>query len=167
MKKYLLWTFKSFLLLTVVLGLVFLTDGGVKKGEWMFIIAYVIGASFFAGFVFWIFEVKYIPHRKVKLNKKVAKIFEAEILSETICRFKLGDFDVLTESAFHLGVLQAGNYLELVHFHIPRNQIDEIQNKLNFKLKKSEIRGLPTYDVYQTNGLGLKLAKRRLMKKIA
>ena len=56
--------------------------------------------------------------------------------------------------------------VETVRFHIPRPQINRLSTKPGFELMEDKINGIQTYDVYQTNGSGLKLAKEKLEKMI-
>ena len=109
-------------------------------------------------------DVKYLPKRKTELANKLIEIFQAEPISEGVMKFKIEAFDLFAEILvdYKLG-LQLAN-VETVRFHIPRNQIDQLPTKPGFELKENKIDGIQTYNVYETDGMGLKLAKEELEK---
>ena len=165
MKLFFKWTFKAFLLLAAVEGFSILFEGFDKTQ----IGRLVVGASISSvtlGLLFCLLEVKYIPWKKKSLTKKLIKVFDAEPISETVAYFKLGSFDFYTELEFNLRMSMYAGNVAIVNFHIPRQQIDRFPIKPDFKLRQAFCNGMATYKIYQTNGLGLKLAKRRFEKKL-
>ncbi len=111
-------------------------------------------------------DAKYLPKRKTELANKLIEIFKAEPFSKGVLKFKIGAFDLFAEIEvdFKLG-FQIAN-VETVRFHIPRNQIDRLATKPGFELKEDKIDGIQTYNMYQTDGMGLKRAKEKLEKMI-
>ena len=81
-------------------------------------------------------------------------------------KFKINKIDFFAEIIvdFKLG-FQIAN-VETIRFHIPRTQINRLSTKPGFELTEDKINGIQTYDVYETNGLDLKLAKNKLEKMI-
>ena len=117
-------------------------------------------------FLIYFLDLKYLSKRKTELANKLIEIFKAEPVSEGVMKFNIDTFDLYAEIEvdFKLG-LQIAN-VETVRFHIPRNQIDRLSTKPGLELKEDKINGIQTYNVYQTHGMGLKLAKEKLEKMI-
>jgi len=166
MKSFLIWALKALVFITIIAIITLISEGGFDGVELSFLIPWILGSSIFLGFIFWVTEKKYIPYKRKKLNEKIAKIFEGKIVSENSCTFKLGELDVITEVEFSLNIYESSGAMGFIYFHTARSQVDKIQNKYQLKLREDFLEGLPTYNFYQTNGWGLKLAKRRLEKKL-
>lgn len=164
MKIFVKWTLNGLLFTGGILILTILTGEFDSSNIGVSIAAIIIGALML-GFFFYILEVKYLPRRKIKLTKKLMKVFNAEPVSDEIMRFKVGGIDFYTEVEFDLRISQHAAF-EMIRFHIPRHQIDRLPEKPEFKYKEDNCNGIQTYNVYQTNGMGLKLAKRRFEKRI-
>ena len=165
MKLFLKWTFKAFLLFAAIEGFSILLEGFDKTQVGRSIVAIPIGSVILGLFFYWL-EVKYIPWQRKRLTRKLIKIFGAKPISETVAHFKLGSFDFYTELEFNLKIPTHAGNVSIVNFHIPRQQIDRFPVKPDFKLRQAFYNGIATYKIYQTNGLGLKLAKRRFEKKL-
>ena len=144
-----------------------------------YLIAIVVGISFYVGllslgviivgvllfeFLIYFLDAKYLPKRKTELANRLIEIFNAEPFSKGVMKFQMEAFDLFAEIEvdYKLG-LQLAN-VETVRFHIRRNQIDRLPTKPGFELKENKIDGIQTYNVYETDGMGLKLAKEELEK---
>ena len=149
-------------------GLMFLvlyiTDQ-VKIEIWESFLVIIIGSSTLGAF-YYLIENKYFPFRRKQMLKKVTRIFQAEPLSESQAKFKIGKYDVIIDINFILSLNKYAANGEVVSFHIPKNQLTD--DKLTRPLSQIEeqLNGKPTYRIYQTNGMGLKLAKRRIDKRL-
>ncbi len=159
MEVYFKRFFIGHLLILVIVAFAVLFLGGLR----------LIAILLFVGlieFLFYYLDTKYLPKRRAELTNELIEIFKAEPLSEGILKFKIRtiDFFVKIEIDFKQG-LQIAN-VETIQFHVPRTQIDRLSAKPEFELMEDKIDGTQTYDVYQTNGPGLKLAKEDLEKMI-
>jgi hypothetical protein len=128
------------------------------------IIANLLGGTLL-GLVFYLTETKYIPWRKEKLINKLSTIFGAKPISENITKFEFGQFVFLVHIEFKLSISEYGN-AEIISFHIPRPIVDKQLIKPDFKYELDNCNGTQTYRVYQTNGLGLILARKRIYEKL-
>ena len=128
------------------------------------LIAMIIGVLMFGSIILFL-DVKYLPKRKTELANKLIEVFKAERVSEGVMKFKIGPLDFYAEIMvdFKLAISQIANF-EIVKFHVPRNLVDQLSIKPRFKLKEDKINEIPTYYVYQTDGTGLKLAKKKIGK---
>lgn len=163
MKVLLKWTLRSFLF-AFIIGLTTAIGEGFKNIHLLDgLIATVVGSLALGG-IFYFIEVKWIPYRKTKLTKKIARICSSNTISETVTHFKFGMLDVYTHLEYNLKLATYQTSIELVTFHIPRNQIGFVVSGKKKSFRESECNGILTYAVYQTNSWGLKLAQKRLDK---
>ena len=130
------------------------------------LVAIIIGFLLFE-FLLYLLDKKYLPKRKTEITNQLIEIFNAEPFTEGVMKFEIDtiDFFVEIEVDFKLGFQTLAN-IETVRFHIPRNQIDQLSTKPRFELKENKIDRIQTYNVYETDGMGLKLAKEKLKKMI-
>lgn len=126
--------------------------------------AFIIGILLFETLIYFL-DVKYIPRRKAELANKLIAVFKAEPNPKGVVKFKLNTFDFFVNIAvdYKVGLSQIAN-VETISFHIPRYQVDRLLAKPRFEWKKDEMNGVQTYNVHQTDGSGLKLAKEKLEK---
>jgi len=165
MKRFLIWTLKGFILLSAMLIIKALVGEFDKSRLGISIVVILIG-SLILGLIFYLLELKFIPWRKQKLMNKLVRIFSSTPISENIAYFKLGGFDFFAEIEFKLEMSEYSGSAEIISFHIPRQQIDRLPMKPDFKFKNDSCNGIETYRVFQTNGLGLKHAKKQFEKRI-
>ncbi|KAA3624204.1 MAG: hypothetical protein DWQ02_23365 [Bacteroidetes bacterium] len=149
-------------------GLIYITlsiTGQADTEIWESILVLLTCSIILGGF-FYLIEDKWFPIRKKKMLKKVVQIFQAEPLSESQAKFKAGKYDVIIDITFVLRLSQYAPNGEVITFHVPRNQLND--KKLARPLSKIEeqLNNKPTYRIYRTNGMGLKLAKRRIEKRL-
>ena len=111
-------------------------------------------------------DAKYLPKRRDELTNKLIQTFNAEPFSAGVMKFKIGKIDFFAEIVvdFKLGFQIA--HVETIKFHIPRTQIEQLSKKPEFVLIEDNIDEIQTYNIYQTSGSGLKLAKGKLEKMI-
>ncbi len=109
---------------------------------------------------------KHLPKRRDELTNELIQTFNAEPFSAGVMKFKIGKIDFFAEIVvdFKLG-FQIAN-VETIKFHIPRTQIEQLSKKPEFVLIEDNIDEIQTYNIYQTSGSGLKLAKGKLEKMI-
>ena len=159
MEAYFKRFFIGHLLILVIVAFAILFFGGSR----------VIAILLFAGlieFLFYYLNTKYLPKRKTEIINELIDTFKAEPFSEGVLKFKMNaiDFFVKVEIDFKQG-LQLAN-IETVRFHIPITQIDQLTIKPGRELREDIIDGIQTYDIYQTNGSGLRSAKEDFEKMI-
>lgn len=134
-------------------------------------LAFYFGISLVAiitGFVFlelliYYLDSNYIPKRKTELTNELIKVFKADIVSESVMKFKIGPIDVFAEIAvdFKRGLQIAS--IETITFHIPRSEKDKLSIS-DYDFKEDTLDGIASYNIYQTDGSGLDLAKEKLKK---
>lgn len=165
MKSFINYTIRAAVMFATLLLILCLT--GQRKASWDKIIIAIGVGSVVLGLFFYLLEEKYFPIRKKKLLKKLVEIFGAELIDDSRAKFKIGSFDVVAEIEFTLSLNQFAVQGELIGFHIPQSQIDTSMLKRPLSHDEDSIYDMPTYRIYQTNGWGLKLAKRRLEKNLS
>lgn len=163
MKVFFKWTIKAFILLFVI-GLIEILNVGLKKAHIVDGLLFICIGSFILGGVFWLIEMKFYPWRKIRLNKRISKIFDSTPVTDTVTHFKYGMIDVYTKLEFELHMSQYYNGQELISFHIPQNQTHYLQTNGGKIFQESVCNGIQTFQVHQTNSIGLKFAKKRLDK---
>lgn len=165
MKIFILWTLKSYLLLGTIIIFIFIS--GEAKVSYLEAFGITSIGAFLLGTLFYILEKKYIPWRKVKLVNKLTKLFNAKLINDNVMHFEIEGFNIFTTINLNLKLSLSQIDAELINFHIPKQEIDNLEVKPNFTLKSGHCNNLETYFFYQTNGLGLKLAKKRFLKKLS
>jgi hypothetical protein len=161
LRKFIKWWLGSFLFLTVMIALSLITDG-TENIHWVDgTIAILIGSVLLA-VLFYYLEEKFIPIRQKNLLNKVIDLFGAYPIDDTTGHFKIGNFDVYVKIRFHLFVSDHSGYHEKISFHVPRTQIDSRVNKPKFSYEKDFVNDVETYRIYETNGMGLKPARKKL-----
>jgi hypothetical protein len=124
------------------------------------------GAAFVLALMFYYLEVKYIPSRKLKLQNRIIDLFGSYPLTDTVSRVKIGNVDVYIELKFDLHFSEHGGYSEMVGFHIPKHQIDNLKTKPAFKYRSESCNGIETYLIYETNSMRLKKAKKKIEQEL-
>lgn len=129
------------------------------------IIIFLIGTVSLGTFMYLV-EDKYFPFRRKQVLKKIVLIFEAKPISDCQAKFKVDKYDITVDIDFILSLNKYAANGEVVSFHISRNQLKH--EKLNRPLSQIEehLNGKPTFRIYQTNSMGLKLAKKRIDEKL-
>ncbi len=165
MKVFLHWFLRAlgFMVLTMVIMMI--SEDDLEQDNIIFAAGLSVGMAILMGLVFRFLELKFIPYRRKKIQRKIAEIFNGKALDEEHATFRIEPFDLMTEIEFKLSIGQQN--FEWVHFHIPKEQADLSDRTGKLRKKPSECMGVPTYLVYSTNGWGLKLAEKRLTKRIA
>ena len=164
MKPFFRWTLSAILFLSGIILISVLTDGFDKSRLTITIVAVLFG-SILLGLIFYLTETFYFPWRKKRLHLKLEKLFKSIKVSDSIASIQILDWNFLVQLDFRLQMSTIGN-LELISFHIPREIFDKKIVRPDFKLVPGNCNGIETYRVYQTNGLGLKLAKKRIENKL-
>ena len=164
MKTFAKWNIRTGIFFGIMILILFIT-GQVKVEFWDLVVIFLIGTISLGTFM-WLVEDKYLPFRRKQVLKKILRIFEAEPVSDSQAKFKSGNYDITIDIDF---ILSLNNYAangEVISFHVPRTQLKH--EKLNRSLSKIEevLDGRQTFRIYQTNGMGLKLAKRRIEKNL-
>ena len=164
MKAFTKWNIRTGILFGIMILILFVT-GQVKVDFFDLVIIFLSGTISLGSFMYLV-EVKYIPFRRKQVLKKILRIFDAEPVSDSQAKFKIGNYDLTVYVEF---ILSLNNYAangEVISFHVPRIQLK--QGELNRPLSQIEeiLNGKRTFRIYQTNGMGLKLAKRRIEKNL-
>ena len=161
---------KNFIKCTIragrIFGIVFLIQyitNQVKVEIWESFLLFFIGSSTF-GALFYLIDYKYFPLQKKQLLKKVTQIFQAEPLSESQAKFKIGKYDVTIDISYIQSLNKYAANVEVISFYIPKNQLTDDKLTHPLSQKEQHLNGIPTYRIYQTNEIGLKLAKQRIYK---
>jgi hypothetical protein len=165
MKSFIKWTLKAILLLAGVVILTMISRGFVKSALWITIII-ILSGSILLGVTFYLVETLYFPKRKKYLSKKIINTFNAKSISENILHFNVGGFDCYVRIEFQLSMSMYSGNVETISFHIPRNQIDNLHHKPDFKFVRDHCNGIETYRIYQTNGFGLTKANKYIQKRL-
>lgn len=151
-------------MLGFMLLVLYITDQ-VKIEIWESLFVILIGSSALGAF-FYLIEDKYFPFRRKQILEKVIRIFQSEPISESQAKFKIGKYDVIIDISFILSLNKYAANGEVISFHIPRNQLTNEKLIRPLSQIEEQLNGKPTYRIYQTNGIGLKLAKRRIDKRL-
>jgi len=106
-----------------------------------------------------IIDVKIFKKYYLRLNDRVATLFNSTVQSENLNMVRIGKYDV------YILINSEGNYP--IEFHIPRKQIDKMKHKPDFKMEEYSIERIETYKIGQSSNLFLKRNKRIIEKKIA
>lgn len=164
MKIFIRWTLIGILCLGGIALFTILTSD-FDSTQWPTVILATIAGAVLIGLTFYLVETKYIPWRSKRIQNKLASIFDAKPIADNLAEFNMHGITFLVLIEFQLSISKYGN-AEIVSFHIPRQQADRMLVKPKFKYILDTCNDIPTYRVYQTNGFGLALAKRRFDKKI-
>ena len=164
MKQFFDWTIKAGSMFSLIFLFLYFT-GQSDIGLWEAILVLVV-CSVLLGVFFYLLEVKYFPIRKKQLMKKVIRIFDAHQISETQAKFKKGRYEIIVNIDFILRMSQYSQSGEVISFHVPRNQLGPMKLKRPLSQIEDKLNGKLTYRIYQTNGMGLKLAKKRIEKSL-
>lgn len=165
MKTFIKWTLLA-LLFQITLVIINIFSDGFDSSRMPSLIIYVSIGSLLLGGFFWLIEARYFPYRKKKLSLKITQLFGGNPISDSVLHFKFGNLDLYAEIELKLRMSKYSGGSELIKFHIPKFQVDKLRRKPSFKLKNSNCNNIPTYNIYETNGLGLKLAKRRIQSRV-
>ncbi|QNR25172.1 hypothetical protein [Croceimicrobium hydrocarbonivorans] len=164
MKTFFRWLIKAGLLLVSIILVVFLS-GDLKSGPLeTFLI--ILGGSSLLALLFSFLELKYIPYRRKKLMRKIVRLFGAIALTDSVAKWEFGRYEIYIDISFDLKITEQAGNLELISFYIPANQLRAYQLDIPLSQKEAEFRGMKTYRIYQTNGMGLKLAIGRISKQL-
>ena len=164
MKTFTKWNIRTGIFFGIMILILFIT-GQVKVDFFDLVITFLIGTISLGTFM-WLVEDKYYPIRRKQVLKKILRIFEAEPVSESQAKFKIGNYDITIDIDFILSLNKYAANGEVISFHVPRTQLKH--GELNRPLSQIEevLDGRQTFRIYQTNGMGLKLAKRRIEKNL-
>lgn len=165
MKVFLHWFLRALGFMVLIMVVMMISEDDLEQENVIFAAGLSVGMAVFLGLVFTFLELKFIPYRRKKIQRKIAEIFDGKGLDEEHSTFRIEPFDIMTEIEFKLSIGQQN--FEWVHFHIPKEQADLSDRTGKLRKKPSTCMDVPTYLIYSTNGWGLNLAKKRLTKRIA
>lgn len=160
MKTFTKWNIRAGIFFVLMI-LMLLMTGQVKVGPMDLVIIFLVGTVFLGTF-FYLIEDKYFPFRKKQVLNKIVRIFNAEPVSDSQAKFKVGNYDITVDIDFILSLNKYAANGEVVSFHIPRSQLKNEQLNRPLSQIEEQLNGTPTFRIYQTNGMGLKLAKKRI-----
>ncbi|WP_421750287.1 hypothetical protein [Croceimicrobium sp.] len=164
MKTFLKWTAKGAVFIGIIL-LVLYFIGEVKTGLPGTLLILVIG-SVLLGALFSFAELILIPYRRKRLLQKIVRLFKAKPLTDSLAKWEFGRYEIYIDISFDLKITEQAGNVELISFYIPAHQLRAYQLAMPLSQKEAEFRGMKTYRIYQTNGMGLKLAKGRISKQL-
>jgi hypothetical protein len=164
MKTFTKWNIRTGIFFGIMI-LILLVTGQVKVGFLDLVGIFLIGTISLGAFMYLI-EDKYFPFRRKQVLKKVLRIFNAEHVSDSQAKFKVGNYDLTVEIDFILSLNKYTANGEVISFHVPRVQLKQEQLNRPLSQIEAELNGKPTFRIYQTNGIGLKLAKKRIEKRL-
>lgn len=165
MKVFLKWTLTALFFLGGIVLFTLITDAFDTTRIGASLLAVVIG-SIALGLIFYLTERVYFPWRKARLQTKLHHLFNSRKISDSVALFHILDWDVLVSIEHHLVMSRTGGNMEQISFHIPQEQVDKKIAKPDFEYVPDHCNGVRTYRIYQTNGLGLRIAKQRIEKKL-
>ncbi len=165
MKTFLKWSIGAFFMLNILVAIQ-LSNDDLQNGNLKQALIILAVGSIGLGLIFYWLEIKYMPQRKIKLMSALIKLFDAKPIAPNIVRFKLGGLHFLAEVSVQLSIAPNSGAFESIGFHVEQGQYDRLTRIPNFKKRPARCNGLDTYLVYQTSGMWLKLAKKRLTKKL-
>lgn len=159
-----------FFVVLLILTMVFLfADSDLKLSEMAnpgvyYALLILVAGSVLLAFMRWLGENRYIPYRKRKLIEQISSIFHAQQSSENVMKFELSGFNIYAEIILSI---KPSEYFktsggELIRFHIPQIHMSNPTTGPGLKMTQASCNGIPTWIVYQTNGLGLRQARKRL-----
>ena len=160
MKTFTKWFINAGIMLGVLALFLYIT-GQTDLGIVQAILALLVGSLILGGAFYWM-EEKYFPRRQKKMLDKVVRIFNAKVISPSQATFKVGEHDFIVDITFNLSLSEYEAQGEVITFYVPQNQLRAAQLKRPLSQVKTQLNGQSTYQVYQTNSWGLKLAKRRI-----
>lgn len=160
MKIFTKWNLRTGIFFGVMILVLFVT--GQVKVDFLELIGIYLFGTVSLGTFMYLIEDKYFPFRRKQVLQKILRIFNAEPVSDSQAKYKVGNYDIIVDIDFILSLNKYAANGEVISFHIPRNQLKN--NQLNRLLSQVEERlnGMPTFRIYQTNGMGFKLAKKRI-----
>ena len=96
MKNFTKWNIRTAIFFGIMILMLFIT-GQIKIDFWNLVMTYLIG-TFSLGTFMWLVEDKYFPFRRKKILKKILRIFEAEPVSDSQAKFKIGNYNIGSRS---------------------------------------------------------------------
>lgn len=165
MKTFTKWNIRTGIFIGAMLLLLFV-KGEVKVGFLELIGVFLIGTVSLGTFMYLI-EDKYFPVRRKKVLKKVVQIFNADPISDYQAKFKVNNYDILVDVDFVLSLNMSAPNGEVVSFHIPRDQLENRELSKPLSQIEELFNEIETFRIYQTNSMGLKLAKKRIEKNLS
>lgn len=165
MKSFYKGFLSSLLGFSVLVGSIIVIEGTNPKTNWLALIVVILIGSLLIGYVFHYYIKYYQPKRKVKVTKKILNIFNPNELGNDTYKIKIHKFDIVIE-LFMVEVSLNMHSSEMIRFYIPCEQIDSLITKPKFRFKKAKVLGMSLYHIYETNAMGLKLAKKKLNSRL-
>ncbi len=169
-KSYLAWTAKSFavILFFMIVGtLDTFFDEDSKPLDWEKGLMFLFGLSFVLGLALFLFEHKLIPWDKKRMIRRLAFKFNGMAKADNIIKFTLRNFEVYAEVTYDLNTaLTIGGTSQEIRYHIPRKQIDRLQNVNNEKLQASFVLDIPTYVVYKSGPYRYRRVPKKILSKL-
>ena len=158
-KKY-YWLFFLNLLISIV---VLIIKNGTELDIFLKLVLFTILAPLVAAIFIAIIE-KLFSNSYLKLNEKVAALFNAKIIFNNLSKTRIGKYDVY--------IYINKNTNAPIEFHIAKKQINKMKHKPRFEYQDSSLclnfnsNKLKTYLVYSSVGIWLKRDKMKIEKLI-
>lgn len=162
------YSFKFFIVVLSIVLVQILFDGfneeklkNLPKG-----LLFLSVGSLIMGFIIWLIEIYYVPKRQVKLYHKLLQTFEGQKVSADTIHFHVNGIDFFIQILVKIEISQTGGF-EKIAFYVPQNQMDALQTKPKFTYIPQVINGMPCYRIYETNGFGISMSKKYILKRMS
>lgn len=161
LQSFLKWFLLAFLLLSAFIAAAIFNDGLDSVDAPRALIIVTIGALFLAGFYVFLEKI-IVPIRKRFMLRKVLRVFGAQPLTSNQALYTVGGFQFFIKIQLNLRMSQHVGGMEVIEFHLPREQFDWMPVKPKVKLKPDFFDNIPTYCIHACNPYGLRKAKKRI-----
>ncbi|UTW61575.1 hypothetical protein KFE98_16380 [bacterium SCSIO 12741] len=165
MKSFLKWTGLSVLFLGGIVLFTNLLEEDVPTAWWEQLSIMAIGSVLLGGF-FFLIDTKLIPWRRRQLGKKIMELFSATSLNDSCFRCELNGFELFVQLNFNLRISQYGGYQEIITFYVPRGAFEKSNRPSSLNFQDAEFMGKRVWQIHQTTNMGLKRAKKKLIKEL-
>jgi hypothetical protein len=166
-KKIGRYSFKFFMVVLSIVLIQILFDGfnEAKLKNLPKVLLFLITASLIMGLVLWLIDIYYAPKRQAKLYQKLLQTFDGKRVTDDTLHFHVNGIDFFVQISVKIEISQTGGF-EKIAFYVPQNQMDVLQTKPKFTYKPQVINGMPCYKVYETNGWGISMSKKYILKRM-
>jgi hypothetical protein len=163
-KTFYKWFLRGIIFFAMLFLVMFFT-GQVAVG-WIDVISIWLMGSASLGLFFFLVEEYLMPYVMKRSMKKVVKVFGAVEMDAHHAKYHQGEFEVFVEIGYTLGMSKYAYNGEVISFHIPRHTLKKDSLVKPLSMENASLDGANTYLIYQTNTMGLKLAKRRIPEQL-
>lgn len=162
MKAFLSWQLKSLIFFAVLIAIQTFTGQKADSVSFQDIIKFGLIVSFSLGLFLFLIEKYGVPWFMKRTSRKIVKIFDAQEINKGELKCMIDDTEMFITQNFSISLITQS--AEYVTFLIPKQEIDNRNVKAKYKKISKRIGEVDCYQVWQTNSMGIKIAKKRIHK---